>query len=455
MASKKELIQAQSYSRRRLLTVFTSGIPGGKELEPSKPLRAVVAGTALAVLLVVGSLVFGLISPGLPSGWDSNTLLLAKDSGARYVAIKGTLYPVLNTASAKLIIPSKDFRVLTVDEAKIADAPRGKTIGITGAPDSLPDASSLIPAGWASCTFADGKETTTLPVDGAPVDPTDDAIVANVDGVTYVVAGGVRYEVEGENPASVLRAVGLDTAKPINVTAKWINLFTAGTALEALTVPQAGSALPEPLSVDGRSLTVGTVVHQEATPDEKLYVLTAQGTAAPLSPFGYQLYRVGSGTQLGDQVEVTPSQFGSIPTDDTAAEPADWPQRAVQPGDAQKGACAALGKPADDGSANIVLATPRDSKAADASPLFVAPGHGALVRAVNTGDTNAGLVYLIDDAGRAFPIPDVKDDVLPRLGFSKSDVTNVPQSWIALFEGGPSLTTGAASETPATSEAAG
>jgi type VII secretion protein EccB len=455
MASKKELIQAQSYSRRRLLTVFTSGIPGGKELEPGKPLRAVVAGTALAALLVVGSLVFGLISPGLPSGWDSNTLLLAKDSGARYVAIKGTLYPVLNTASAKLIIPAKDFRVLTVDEAKIADAPRGETIGITGAPDSLPDASSLIPAGWASCTFSDGKETTTVPVDGAPVDPTDDAIVAHVDGVSYVVAGGVRYKVEGENTAPVLRAVGLDTAKPIDVTAKWINLFTAGSTLEPLSVPQAGSALPEPLSVDGRSLTVGTVVHQENTPVEKRYVLTAQGKAAPLSPFGYQLYLVGSGAQLGEAVDVTPAQFGSIPTDDTSADPADWPQREVQPGDAQRGACAALSKPADDGSANVVLATPRDSNAADAPDLFVAPGHGALVRAVNTGDTNAGLVYLIDDAGRAFPIPDVSDDVLPRLGFSKRDVTDVPQSWIALFDEGPSLTTGAASESPATSEAAG
>jgi hypothetical protein len=77
------------------------------------------------------------------------------------------------------------------------------------------------------------------------------------------------------------------------------------------------------------------------------------------------------------------------------------------------------------------------------------------VRAVNTGDTNEGIVYLIDDAGRAFPIPDISDDVLPRLGFSKNDITNVPQSWIALFEEGPSLTTKAASAQPATSEAAG
>ena len=59
MASKQELIQAHRFSRRRLLTAFTSGAPGGRELAPAKPLRGVVVGLALAVLTAVGTLVVG------------------------------------------------------------------------------------------------------------------------------------------------------------------------------------------------------------------------------------------------------------------------------------------------------------------------------------------------------------------------------------------------------------
>ena len=55
MATKKDLIEAQGFSRRRLLSAFTGGAPGGKELDPAKPLRAVVAGVALTIgVILVG-----------------------------------------------------------------------------------------------------------------------------------------------------------------------------------------------------------------------------------------------------------------------------------------------------------------------------------------------------------------------------------------------------------------
>ena len=40
MASKRELVEAHSYNRRRLVTAFLSGAPGGREVEPAKPGRA-------------------------------------------------------------------------------------------------------------------------------------------------------------------------------------------------------------------------------------------------------------------------------------------------------------------------------------------------------------------------------------------------------------------------------
>ena len=109
MATKKDLVEAQSFSKRRLTTAFVSGAPGGREVEPHRPMKAVVGGIALTVVLVLGSLAFGWLKGSLPQNWGNNKLVIAKTSGARYVSIKETLHPVLNTTSARLLIPANDF----------------------------------------------------------------------------------------------------------------------------------------------------------------------------------------------------------------------------------------------------------------------------------------------------------------------------------------------------------
>ncbi|MBN8882449.1 MAG: type VII secretion protein EccB, partial [Salana multivorans] len=101
MATKKELLEAQSFSRRRLLTAFTSGAPGGRELEPATPLRGLVAGIVLAALVVAGSFAAGLFNRALPDGWDNGAIILVKDNAARYVSVDGSLVPVPNMASAR------------------------------------------------------------------------------------------------------------------------------------------------------------------------------------------------------------------------------------------------------------------------------------------------------------------------------------------------------------------
>lgn len=50
MASKKELVEAQSFAKRRLTTAFVAGAPGGREVEPHRPMRAVFGGLALSTL---------------------------------------------------------------------------------------------------------------------------------------------------------------------------------------------------------------------------------------------------------------------------------------------------------------------------------------------------------------------------------------------------------------------
>ena len=57
MATKKDLVEAYSFSRRRLVTAFVSGAPGGREVEPTRPGRTIIGGIALAILLIAGAAV--------------------------------------------------------------------------------------------------------------------------------------------------------------------------------------------------------------------------------------------------------------------------------------------------------------------------------------------------------------------------------------------------------------
>lgn len=105
MANKKDLAEAQSYSRRRLVTAFSSGIPDGVELTPKKNQSPVIVGVGLTVIAILVSLFYGMVSPSLPDGWENNKLIVAKNSAARYVSSNGTLHPVINAISARLLIP--------------------------------------------------------------------------------------------------------------------------------------------------------------------------------------------------------------------------------------------------------------------------------------------------------------------------------------------------------------
>ena len=167
MATKKDLVEAQSFSRRRLTTAFVSGAPGGREVEPDRPLRAVVGGLALTVVLVLGSMAFGWLRSSLPDDWKNDRLVIAEDSGARYVSVEGVLHPVVNTTSARLLIPADQFKVIAVPDQELEEIQRGPTLGILGAPDSLAPRDRLVGSGWVSCLGA-GQQVSSAIGAGPP-----------------------------------------------------------------------------------------------------------------------------------------------------------------------------------------------------------------------------------------------------------------------------------------------
>ena len=112
----------------------------------------------VVILAVFGGI--GMFSPTAPKGWNTpgEHVIVASESTTRYVVLKTgdetQLHPVLNMASAKLLLdPGKDS-VITVEE-KILDSgepPHGATIGIPYAPDRLPSAAEAeADKRWAVC----------------------------------------------------------------------------------------------------------------------------------------------------------------------------------------------------------------------------------------------------------------------------------------------------------------
>ncbi len=447
MATKSDLIQAQNFSRRRLLSAFVSGAPGGKELEPASPLRAVIAAIALTAIVVLVGVFYGFIRPGLPQGWENGKLVLVSDTGARFVTVDGVLHPVINTASARLLLPSSEFDVISTDQATLSGTPIGAPLGIVGAPDELPSPDALVNAGWTACVADDtalevriGGETRVTPA-------ADHSAVVESDGLLYVVAGDHSFAITGTDADAVLRAAGITALDPTVVPAEWLNLFTPATPLTPLAIDDVGER------VAGTDLRIGDVVHVAGTPEDALLLVQADGSLAELTPLAWQLYQLGSGKALGGEVrEVSASDIGRLATAPRPAGGEDWPAVGFPSIDADDRPCAQL-VPAGDGGTRTALAV-QSSDTEIVAGVHVEPGAGAVVRAGGRGEQSIRLLTLVDATGTAYAVPGATGETLARLGYADDEIGEIGDEWTALLPTGPALSEEAAGRSPAAASAA-
>jgi type VII secretion protein EccB len=443
MATKKDLVEAQSFSKRRLTTAFVSGSPGGREVEPHRPMKAVVGGLALTIVLVIGSMAFGWLKGSLPQDWGDNKLVIAKTSGARYISIKETLHPVLNTTSARLLIPADSFEVITVADDKLAKQKRGATIGILGAPDSLTPPDALTNTGWVSCLGSEGGVATSVGASARSAPATGRASVVTTGEQTFVIAGGMRYPVAAANLSQVVLALGLDGSPAQAAPAVWTNLFALGPALEPLRLPAFGK--PSPGLPPGA--TVGSVLAvANAGQQARRYLVNAAGELEPLPDLAHALYRIGSGSTTKD-LSVTPAQVTQLTVRPQSVAPVAWPSSLPTP--VTEPPCAALTTSRGD-QPKVDLSTSTSVRTeAGVTKVSVDLGTGALVRAVGAGSPGAGPLLAIDQTGTSYAIDGSTPDLLQRLGYEPADVAPVPQAWSELFRTGPELSVEAARTTVA------
>lgn len=455
MATKKDLTEAYAFSRRRLVTAFVSGAPGGREVEPARPGRTIVGGLALAVLLIAGAAVAGVFSPRVDPAWaDKPGLIISKESGAAYVITEveegedPVLRPVINITSAKLILGAEATPTIIPDEY-IDRQLRGDDIGILGAPANVPGTDRLIDDGWTACTDPDHGMSLDVSA-SSRVDPVEGGgLLVQVEGdgddAVYVIAEAAREDPEIPRASSyrvpstrardnLLGALGLPEAASVTVVPEeWLALFPRGGDLTRAAFDLSGAGRPADYATGLPELGDAEIGDLVSTPSEEL-LLTAEGPVE-LTEFAYAVY-LHSAQPRVFELDSPPVLVRGEPRYDEAR----WPLESITPVPGQL--CAQLVTAAGEPPGVRIAQNPTG----DASAELVVPGRrsvtvddgaGAYVLSGGWDQAVGGEPHLLDAKGQRYPL--VGADTAALLGYGEYAAPHVPDSWVELFRVGVPL----------------
>lgn len=460
MATKKDLVEAHAFSRRRLVTAFVSGAPGGREVEPTRPGRTIIGGAALAVLLLAGAAIAGVFKPDVDIDWDQPGLVQSKEKGASYVILEPDedgnpqVRPVINITSAQLILGEENAVPEVVPQSEIDTNTPGADIGILGAPVTVPETDDLIQTGWTACTddglglHLDVSETDR--VTAAP----DAGLLVKSQGSFYVIAQSrpegtelsraYSYALPKNLPGldNTLRALGLPILEQAKVVpADWLALFPRGGSLDFASFGLAGFGEVSDQAGQG-GLPDDARIGDYYEIDGQLFVVTQDGPAQ-FSEFARAVYLDARLPRVARDLGLT------SPPDVTAGvEPyldADWPGAVLRPVVGEQ--CARL-EPEFGSVPGVVLVELPEDEASAAEveggqrDVTVDPGKGAFVLSGGWESSQVGEPFVIDAKGYSYAL--IGTDAVTNLGFGDDDAPVVPDSWLELFVEGEALSVDAA-----------
>jgi hypothetical protein len=457
VATKKDLVEAHAFSRRRLVTAFVSGAPGGREVEPVRPGRVLIGGVALSVLLLAGAAIAGFLLGRPPAQWlDEGSFIISKDTGEQYVVLRGGDDPLLqrvpNFVSAQLLLERADLTPFTVRDKYIRTVQLGEDLGIDSAPAGLPSAGELVDDGWTACT-GDGL--------GIKVAVQQEPTVEDLAASAFLVSHGKQEwliataPAEGTTPGRAYRfpmprdetsastiadRLGFG-ASAAEVDDDWLNLFPRGDALEkdAFGVDRPGD--PVPYGDSGTDLSqfrIGDLLLSSAG----TYYLLGDDKPQKLSPFAGMVYDVvgATATELPENLVAALGDPGYH---------AEWPQTLPQA--VGSGSLCGVLHPGTDVDPTVSLAT-NPTGAADPGEVTpgrhqveVEPSPGAYVHSGTESAADAGTPYVIDTKGTKYLLgPRVPEFI----GYADVDPPLVPSAWLTFFDPGVVLSTNSARRLP-------
>lgn len=406
-----------------------------------------ISGIMVAIVIAVAFAVIGLIRPGGGDDWMADgSVIVERETGARFVMIGGKLHPAINYASAVLASGATGpVSVELVSHEDLEGVERGPAIGTEGLPDSLPEAEELARGPVSVCSKAlsdggvDSRTEVVVDIGGVEamtkVDPQEAAYVESFDRDRFVLYGGRRHLVDGGQVAAKL---GI-TEQPVTVGSAFLTAVPLGQPLTAPAITGAGAE---------RTVS-GYRVGQLIDADGRLWVVLHDGVALTTDVQAALLGTMKLGGEVRPPVELTSDEVFSLP--ESSQGDAELDGLTDQLPDAMPaisseveragGACAIF----SDGETEPTLAAP-DGVAPSSEPaeegagseLGVAdevrlrPGIALVVKS-----PSAAAVNLIAEPGKSFPAANL--GVLAGFGYGEIEPVVLPAELIKVIPVGPAL----------------
>jgi type VII secretion protein EccB len=471
--NRRDQAQAYAFISRRQSAALMTDEPDS----PDSPMRKIAVATfgsvMIAILAVAAAGVYGLLRPGGSTAWRSGqSLILERDTGTRYIYTHGVLHPVLNYASARLILGQATLSIVSVSAASLRGAQRGLPIGIAGAPDELPSSATTISGPWSACSLQgaspSGAATPYVRLTlgqapaGTPLPASHALLVSALDGTPYLVWNGHRLRLPGGTAA--LTALGYASASPLPVGDAWLSALPQGPDLAAPALPDPGQA---GAAVAGRPALVGQVYATGSGAGAQYFVELRDGLAPVTAvqaglllaqPGLRSLYPAGqpAAIPVTAVAAATTRSATSLASTGLPATPPPLVAAAAgqleacetyAPGGSFLPSVWTVSMPASSAT-QLPSGTPADTSGqAVADQVQLPAGGGAVVQAIPAPGASGGTLYVVTDEGVKFPLPDAS--VLTALGLAGATPARLPSALLDLLRTGPTLDPKAAAATVA------
>jgi type VII secretion protein EccB len=458
MRSRRDQVQAHAYVVGRLTSALVHGEPDA----PESPLRrtglGVFGGLLVGTLLVAALLAWGLISPASKAAvLTAGELVMAKETGARYIYARHELLPVLNWSSA-LLLTGGNSAMTVVPAVTLTGIPHGQPVGIVGAPDTLPAADAVNKGAWLVCALSAGQAEVSVTI-GIPTavtpPPPNGGLLAAAQGAEYLVWHGQRLKLDA---SWIAGALGLGRARVTEVSPAWLNAVPAGPDLRPISVPGRGGPGP---TIGAVHTTIGQVLVTSNVGSPSEFYLAEAGALVPITAaqaaivLGDPSSAASSSGATGAPVSVSPAAVVHAPiVHQNLADTVDAPSAPPRDDTAGPGVpCMDYHGASYHGAGGVppqfVLAVPPpgappalnspgvSGSSQTANLIDVAPGGGALVRPQAAPGVGGDSLFLVTDAGVKFALPSASAALA--LGYRAGRAVAMPASLLGLLPTGPAL----------------
>jgi type VII secretion protein EccB len=436
--TQKDHVHAYQFLMQRMTTALVVGDPSNMELPTKRGRSGMLIGALIALLIVIGFGVYGLIVPGGNKAWQQKgAILVEKESGTRYVYVNGVLMATPNLASA-MLIQGDQSKVSVITRASLSGLARGPQMGIPGAPDTVPRPQDLLPGSWLLCPSADanGRPGTSMNLDDRARTssvPDDQYVpVQSMDGKLFVIWKGVKHRVPDTNSLVVF---GLAATRSPFMPDLWLSLIPDGPELSPAVIPDAGKPGQ---NVAGAPRRIGDLfTHDPGNGTQQRYVLLQEGLA-PLSATEFALLSAQPGKS---PVEIDAQSILTAPFSPDHTLLLRLPDLVkLRPVENVGGtACLRQTGSGAEVTTTVVIAPGADKwPPVSESGARVTPNRGLLVAELPI--PNGQKVpnrYLITDRGKRFLIPD--NDSIQALGLGGVQPVPMRTEVLSTIPAGPAL----------------